>query len=195
MIDVLQSVDTPHLWDQVGPLAFPAWVPSENQGTTEITIADPPRIRNMRLHLVSVFKFLREAIDSARRERDFDFEWFPNLDRPNVFRYSISKENFTICEEGILEIERLLRGDTLIPFNMLPDRLPNFEKIKTKSLSIQKLLDEVSPDLFMMSALEDRWHREGVAEQYFEETLKKRLLRWDRIQNGFVFLWNMFKAN
>ncbi len=199
VIDVIHSVDAPHLWDQVGVQVFPAWVASDKKAIEEITIADPRRIQNMRLHLVSVCKLLRESIKFARWERDFDFEWFPSLGRPNVFGYSISKEKVVIYNEAILEIEGVLRGDILIPLDLLSlviqiDRLPNFHKIKTKSLSVQKLLDSVPPDLLMISA-SDRWNREGIPEQYFEESSKKPSLKWDRIQNGFSFLLEMFRGD
>jgi hypothetical protein len=134
-----------------------------------LKLADAPRLRRMRLHLVKVCELNRETWTHIRKETDDDFEWLPHPKQTDQLGMPMTDQRIDAWLGMMEQLEGVLNGDRLIPGNILTAVYPDHPV--EKGLNLKKLLDDPRPDLF-------DWNRiktEGIDAKYLEPEKGKQL--------------------
>ena len=134
-----------------------------------ITIADPPRLRRMRIHLAAVGALNRETWKYIRAETDDDFEWLPHPKQTDQLNLPMSDTQIDAWLRFMDNIEGLMTGERLISGSYL--RSWDKEIPEGKGLSFRKLLDAPPRDLFNWK----RINEEGFDEKYLDDEAGKEL--------------------
>jgi hypothetical protein len=79
-------------------------------------VSSPERMRAAHEHLLSMVHESRRCWERALAERDDRNEWIPNPDQKGVLQVAVPREMVTGWSEVLDEIERVLKGEKLIPY-------------------------------------------------------------------------------
>jgi hypothetical protein len=135
--------------------ADPDWIRGLN-------VVDSPRLRKMRLHMLAVCELNRETWQHIRKETDDDYEWLPHAKQTDQLGLPLTDERIDAWLAMINELEGLLKGERLVPSNLVRLVSPSTEK--GHGLNVQRLLDDPPTDLFN----HDRIREKGIAAKYLE---------------------------
>lgn len=134
-----------------------------------LIIADPPRLRRMRLHLATVGALNRETWTHIRKETDDDFEWLPHPKQTDQLNLPMTDAQIDAWLSFMTNLEGLMTGERLLAYEMLlifDSKVP-----KGKGLSLKKLLDAPPRDLFNWKRLNEK----GIEERYLEDAEGKEV--------------------
>jgi hypothetical protein len=138
-----------------GKKADPNWV-------SGLRVVDAPRLRRMRLHLVAVCELNRETWDYIRKETDDDFEWLPHPKQTDQLGLPLTDERIDAWLAMMKEWEGLLKGELLVPSELLQFGIAGHPK--GQGLNLKKLLDDPPVDLLNS----ERIRKKGIDAKYLE---------------------------
>lgn len=79
-------------------------------------VTSPERMRSAHDHLLSMIRESRLCWERALAEKDDRNEWIPNPDQKGVLQVAVPREMVTGWSRVLDEIERILKGEKLIPY-------------------------------------------------------------------------------
>lgn len=145
-----------------------------------IALADPPRLRRMRLHLVAVCELNHETWQHIRTETDDDFEWLPHPKQTDQLGMPITDEQIDAWLGMMTQWEGLLKGERLVPgdwFIFVHD-----DHDREQGLNVRKVLDDPPTDLLNWERLQEK----GIDAKFLEAEKDKELL-------DAAALWEVFR--
>jgi len=140
-------------------------------------VVDAPRLRRMRLHLVTVCELNRETWMHIRKETDDDYEWLPHPKQTDQLGLPLTDQRIDGWLSMMAQWEGLLKGELLFPGYWL--RLAHQEHDLEQGLNVKHLLDDPRSDLF-------NWERikaEGIDAKYLEAQEGKHVFNVNAIFN------------
>jgi hypothetical protein len=135
--------------------AAPDWI-------NGLKVVDAPRLRRMRLHMLAVCELNRETWQHIRKETDDDYEWLPHAKQTDQLGLPLTDERIDAWLAMLSEFEGLLKGERLVPSNLVRLVSPNNEK--GQGLNVMKLLDDPPADLFNHKRILEK----GIDTKYLE---------------------------
>ena len=132
-------------------------------------MVDSPRLRRMRLHLVAVCELNRETWRHIRAESDNDYEWLPHPKQTDQLGLPLTDRRIDGWLAMMNQWEGLLKGERLLPSNLLSMVCPGHEK--GQGLNMKKLLDDPPADLLNHK----RISQEGIDAKYLEAEQGKQM--------------------
>jgi hypothetical protein len=95
---------------------------------TGVKLVDSPRLRRMRLHLVAVCELNRETWRHICAESDNDCEWLPHPKQTDQLGLPLTDQRIDGWLAMMNQWEGLLKGERLLPSNLLSMVCPGHEK-------------------------------------------------------------------
>ncbi|MEL6104475.1 MAG: hypothetical protein AAFU85_00500 [Planctomycetota bacterium] len=148
-----------------------------------LIIADPPRLRRMRLHLAAVGALNRETWAHIRKETDDHFEWLPHPKQTDQLNLPMTDAQIDTWLNFMANVEGLMTGEKLLSYDIV--RIFDQKVPKDKGLSLRKLLDAPPRDLFNWERLNEK----GIEERYLEDQAGKEVFDFSAIF-GVLQLFN-----
>jgi hypothetical protein len=125
-----------------------------------LKVVDAPRLRRMRLHLVSVCELNRETWHHIRRETDDDYEWLPNPKQTDQLGLPLTNERIDAWLEMMEQLEGLLKGDRLIMLGAP----------RGMGINVKKVLDDPHADLLNWNRIQ----KKGFDAKYLDPETGKQ---------------------
>lgn len=135
----------------------------------KLDMADPTRLRRMRLHLLAVCKLTPETWLHIRSETDDDYEWLSHPKQTDQLNLPLTDERIDGWLAAMEQLEWLLEGESLISPLMLGPAMEIHAK-KGLALSLRKTLDDPPVDLLNY----EHFTSHGIDERYFEPAKDKK---------------------
>ncbi len=143
--------------------------------TSGLRVVDAPRLRRMRLHLVSVCELNRETWQHIRAETDDDYEWLPHPGQTDQLGLPLTNERIDAWLRMMAQWEGLLKGERLVPSDLI--RINHGDLKKGQGLNLKKLLDDPPADLLNM----ERIRKNGIDAKYLEAEKGRQLFNIDAV--------------
>jgi hypothetical protein len=140
-----------------------------------LKVVDAPRLRRMRLHLVSVCELNRETWQHIRAETDDDYEWLPNPEQTDQLGLPLTNERIDAWLGMMAQWEGLLKGERLVPSDLLGIIDDNHKK--GQGLNLKKLLDDPPADLLNV----ERIRKNGIDAKYLEAEKGRQMFNVDAV--------------
>jgi hypothetical protein len=140
-----------------------------------LRVVDAPRLRRMRLHLVSVCELNRETWQHIRAETDDDYEWLPNPKQTDQLGLPLTNERIDAWLGMMAQGEGLLKGERLVPSDLL--LIVDGNHRKGQGLNLKKLLDDPPADLFNV----ERIRKNSINAKYLEAEKGKTVFNMDAV--------------
>lgn len=174
LIDIIRAYDLEEdftLWgdQQFAKLKNPSKLTAEERSRRQqemwkvIKIAEPARLGHFRRHVIQFCELSRESWGFIRRETDDDREWLPNARQTGVLGIPVTDDVIEKWLKTLSEVESLYDGKKGIPASLVQIVSPS----TNRRMNLKTWLDN-PPD----SIDWERIRREGVREQYLDDSLK-----------------------
>ncbi len=140
-----------------------------------LRVVDTPRMRRMRLHLVAVCELNRETWTHIRMETDNDYEWLPHPKQTDQLGLPLTDERINGWLAMMSQLEELLKGERLVPSNLL--RIVDTRLEPGQGLDLKRLLDDPPADLFNYGRIQEK----GIDGKYLQAEKGKPVLSIDAV--------------
>lgn len=152
---------------------------------TRFPVAAPERMRAAHEHLLAMIRESRLCWKRALTEKDDRNEWIPNPEQKGVLQVAVPREMITGWSEVLDEIERLLKGEKLIPYwREYPDSLLGFgatREIPEQGLGVNLNKIFLEPKEFDLIL----WIQGTGVESFLEEGKLSTPAAWERLTQTF----------
>lgn len=132
-------------------------------------VANPERLRRMRMHLIEVCRLNPETWMHIRSETDDDYEWLSNPKQTDQLGLPVPDEFVNRWLDMMDQLNGLLEGDCLIS-SFVGEPMAKANNKKELALNLRKLLDNPPADFLTFSQIVSEW----TDERYFESTQNKK---------------------
>ena len=182
IVEIRQAVDPEAQFESWAKRIFPnVEAPARKadpNGFNDVVITDAPRLRRMRLHLVAVCELNKETWKHIRNETDDDYEWLSHPAQTDQLGLPLTNAQIDGWLAAIAELEGLLKGELLVPGNILS--LLFFGHDGSKALNVKKLFDDPPPSISI-----DRIQDKGIDAKYLEDHKGKRMINVTTLVGAF----------
>lgn len=179
MVESYRAVDEEVGFEQRVEGIFPKVEESTEELESEwwqgLTVADRPRLRRMRLHLVAVCELNRETWKHIRKETDDDHEWLPHPKQSDQLGLPLTDERIDGWLAMMAQLEGLLKGERLVPSNLLV--IVHGRHEPGQGLNLRKLLDDPPDDLLNYRRIQEK----GIDGRYLELEKGKQVLSMEAV--------------
>ena len=184
MVEGYRSIDEETGFSQRVEKIFPNVEPTKksDQWWNGLKVVDAPRMRRMRLHLVSVCELNRESWRHIHAENDDDFEWLSHPRQTDQLGIPLTAERIEVWLTMMDQFEQLLKGESLVSSALLS--VIDLEHEQKFGLNVKNLLDDPPVDLLNF----ERINEHGIDAKYLEPQKGRKLLNVQAIVN----VWQLF---
>ncbi|MEM8668387.1 MAG: hypothetical protein AAGG48_12795 [Planctomycetota bacterium] len=184
--------------DRVGNI-FPKIEPTKQEDKENwyefVPVADAPRLRRMRLHLVAVCELNKETWMHIRKETDDVYEWLPHPGQTDQLGMPITDAQIDAWLGMMDQMGGLLRGERLFPSAWV--KWVNNDHPEGQGINFAKVFNNPPEDLFNFSRIQG----DGINPIYLEPEKDRELfdpftlLRVVSVFNGPFGLFSAARMN
>lgn len=172
IVDSYRALDLEAVFPQAATGIFPKVKSSREDSNRSLAqsdlfslvFADASRMQSMRLHLLAFCELNREAWFYIGKESDDDFEWLASPAQTDLLLLSLSSRLVETWLTTTKQLERLLKGEQLVPSTVFTTLTPNRIE-EGQGLNLKKWLDD--PPTILIS--QGQLHESVLDAKYFEQ--------------------------